>query len=77
MGGKRRDLPIPGSPVAGFLGTIGILRMGFQLSTFYFEILRTHLVNIFLIKSNDALLRCIFGQYYYKDISMLMHKELL
>jgi hypothetical protein len=39
-GGKRGDLPVPGSPVAGFPGTTRILRMGFQLSTFCFEILR-------------------------------------
>ncbi|XBH71872.1 hypothetical protein VPH35_099269 [Triticum aestivum] len=39
-GGKRGELPIPGSPVTGFPGTTRILRMGFQLSTFCFEILR-------------------------------------
>uniref|UniRef100_A0A452YMK6 Uncharacterized protein n=1 Tax=Aegilops tauschii subsp. strangulata TaxID=200361 RepID=A0A452YMK6_AEGTS len=39
-GGKRGELPVPGSPVTGFPGTTRILRMGFQLSTFCFEILR-------------------------------------
>jgi hypothetical protein len=38
--GKRGELSVPGSLVAGFPGTTRILIMGFQLSTFCFEILR-------------------------------------
>lgn len=68
-GGKRGDLPVPGSPVAGFPGTTGILRMGFQLSTFCFEILRR--VALWRAQYDESCKLCSGGSYCLSLASMV------
>ena len=68
-GGKRGDLPVPGSPVAGFPGTTRILRMGFQLSTFCFEILRR--VALWRAQYDESCKLCSGGSYCLSLASMV------
>jgi hypothetical protein len=57
----RGELPIPGSPVAGFPGNTRILRMGFQISTFCFEILRR--VALWSAQYDESCKLCSGGSY--------------
>ena len=68
-GGKRGELPVPGSPVAGFPGTTRILRMGFQLSTFCFEILRR--VALWRAQYDESCKLCSGGSYCLSLASMV------
>ncbi|KEH17695.1 hypothetical protein MTR_0002s0250 [Medicago truncatula] len=70
-GGKRGELPVPGSPVTGFPGTTRILRMGFQLSTFCFEILRR--VALWRAQYDESCKLCSGGSYCLSLASMLWY----
>ena len=67
--GKRGELPVPGSPVTGFPGTTRILRMGFQLSTFCFEILRR--VALWRAQYDESCKLCSGGSYCLSLASMV------